>query len=289
MRPSAKAEPPPPHIRIENLIALEGNGLRAGVMSLGKVSSYTCPDCHGVLVQIEEGKVVRFRCHTGHAFSFKALLTEVNQAIDKGLWDTLRAIEERILLLRQMADVAGPTRRPPGSRRGAQVDATAAELHVKTLHDLVLDGQLFGSRTGQISPAARGGGALRSTVPSGMALGALPEMRGDERRDISAAASAELGGLDGTRRRWLLWKLAATSAVLLLTVRRGSRTEHRGARSRRPGDRAHARPRSRRGRPAEQAADRGAQRLPRRLPLLQRRHEGPDGGAPLLRRSSTRT
>ena len=58
-------------------------------MSLGKVSAYTCPDCHGVLVQIEEGKVVRFRCHTGHAFSFKSLLAEINEAIDKGLWDTL--------------------------------------------------------------------------------------------------------------------------------------------------------------------------------------------------------
>lgn len=46
----------------EKLVALEGNALAAGVMNLGQVSQYTCPDCHGVLVQIEEGRIVRFRC-----------------------------------------------------------------------------------------------------------------------------------------------------------------------------------------------------------------------------------
>lgn len=59
---------------------MEGNGLKAGVMELGKVSKYTCPDCHGVLVQIEEGPIVRFRCHTGHAFSLMTLLAEVSMS-----------------------------------------------------------------------------------------------------------------------------------------------------------------------------------------------------------------
>lgn len=36
----------------------------------------------------------------------KSLIYEVNAAIDPGLWDTLRVVEERILLLRQMADRA---------------------------------------------------------------------------------------------------------------------------------------------------------------------------------------
>jgi two-component system chemotaxis response regulator CheB len=91
---------------VENLIALEGNGLKAGVMEIGKISKYSCPDCHGVLVQIEEGTIVRFRCHTGHSFSIKSLISEVNEFIDKGLRNTLRAIEEQILLLRQMAVIA---------------------------------------------------------------------------------------------------------------------------------------------------------------------------------------
>jgi two-component system chemotaxis response regulator CheB len=139
----AAAEATPPRMAIENLIALEGNGLQAGVMKLGEVSAYTCPDCHGILVQIEEDTIVRFRCHTGHAFSFKTLLAEVNEAIDIGLWDTLRAIEERILLLRQMAASAAAAEDAAGAARCGE-QAAAAEQRVATLHDLVLDAKLFG-------------------------------------------------------------------------------------------------------------------------------------------------
>ncbi len=112
-------------------------------MTLGKVSGCTCPDCHGVLVQIEEGNIVRFRCHTGHAFSLKALLAEVNESIDNGLWDTMRAIEERIMLLRQMAAIA--------SRAGdeavaatCEAQATDAEKRVQPIRKLVLDPSFFG-------------------------------------------------------------------------------------------------------------------------------------------------
>src|SRR5207302_1252608 len=60
----------------------------------------------GALVQIVEGRLVRFRCHTGHAFTLQTLLANVTEAIDKALWDTLRAIEERILVLRQIERIA---------------------------------------------------------------------------------------------------------------------------------------------------------------------------------------
>jgi two-component system chemotaxis response regulator CheB len=141
--PTVAAAPVPPRFEVENLIALEGNGLQAGVMGLGKVSAFTCPDCHGVLVQIEEGSVVRFRCHTGHAFSFKTLLAEINLAIDKGLWDTLRAIEERILLLGQMAEAASASGGPKEAAE-CRGEADAAKARVDALREMVLDGQLFG-------------------------------------------------------------------------------------------------------------------------------------------------
>ena len=131
---------------IENLIAAEGNGIQAGVMELGLVSKYTCPDCHGVLVQIEEGPIVRFRCHTGHAFSLKTLASEVNGAIDKGLWDTLRAVEERVMLLRQMATLAerggGAEAVVEAARCRRQADD--AEVRLKPLRELVLDPNFFG-------------------------------------------------------------------------------------------------------------------------------------------------
>ena len=129
-------------LAVEVQIAGEANALQLGVMEMGKVSQYTCPDCHGVLVQIEEGTNIRFRCHTGHAFSMHTLLAEVSESIDKGLWDTIRAIEERILLLRQMSDLAAEEDNGQGTRFKNLADD--AEASIKAIRKLVTDVRLFG-------------------------------------------------------------------------------------------------------------------------------------------------
>jgi two-component system chemotaxis response regulator CheB len=68
----------------------------------------------------------------------KSLMAEVNESIDNGLWDTLRAIEERIMLLRQMADLV--------DRSTASLEADSfrrqaddAERRLQPLRELVLD------------------------------------------------------------------------------------------------------------------------------------------------------
>lgn len=147
------SEPPAPGVQpgpalhdTENLIASGGNALELGVMKMGDVSRYTCPDCHGVLVQIEEGSIVRFRCHTGHAFSLQTLLAEVSGAIDKGLWDTIRAAEERILLLRQFAGLAAVRDEGKTSAQYHQL-ADETETRIKSIRALVLDERLFGRQS----------------------------------------------------------------------------------------------------------------------------------------------
>lgn len=133
---------PQPGLKLENAIALGESDMHASVMDLGKPSKYTCPECGGVLAQIEEERVVRFRCHTGHAYSFKALLAEVNGTVDGGLWATIRAIEERILILQHMATLA----REAGQHEEAarlQVKAELAEAKCKPLRELVLDTEFF--------------------------------------------------------------------------------------------------------------------------------------------------
>ncbi|HEY9874307.1 MAG TPA: chemotaxis protein CheB [Candidatus Obscuribacterales bacterium] len=91
-------------MKIEVKVAREDNAFESGIMKLGKLSPYTCPECHGVLLQLHEGNLIRFRCHTGHAYSLNSLLLEVTESIETSLWSTLRGIEESQLLMRHMAD-----------------------------------------------------------------------------------------------------------------------------------------------------------------------------------------
>lgn len=59
--------------QIEIGIAAEENALEGGIMNFGELTPYTCPECHGVLTQLQDGKRARFRCHIGHAFSANSL------------------------------------------------------------------------------------------------------------------------------------------------------------------------------------------------------------------------
>ena len=77
-------------MNIEMKIAKEENPADAGVAQLGPPSPYACPECHGVLLQVEEEGRVRFRCHTGHAYSADSLLASINEAIEDALWNTVR-------------------------------------------------------------------------------------------------------------------------------------------------------------------------------------------------------
>jgi two-component system chemotaxis response regulator CheB len=91
-------------MNIELKIAKEENPADAGVEQLGPPSPYACPECHGVLLELEEEGRVRFRCHTGHAYSADSLLAAINGAIEDALWNTVRAIDEGARYIRHLAD-----------------------------------------------------------------------------------------------------------------------------------------------------------------------------------------
>jgi two-component system chemotaxis response regulator CheB len=103
LAPPLEAPPVSPELELEVRIAMEDSALQEGVMSLGPVSPYTCPECHGVLVRLDERGIPRFRCHTGHAFSLDSLLAAVTESVEETLWSALRAVEESVILLRDAA------------------------------------------------------------------------------------------------------------------------------------------------------------------------------------------
>jgi two-component system, chemotaxis family, protein-glutamate methylesterase/glutaminase len=85
-------------------IAKERDALEEGTLRFGELSPFTCPECHGVLTTLREGKLVRFRCHTGHAFSADALLTSKSEELEARLWDAVRASDESVILLNRLGE-----------------------------------------------------------------------------------------------------------------------------------------------------------------------------------------
>jgi two-component system, chemotaxis family, protein-glutamate methylesterase/glutaminase len=71
---------------------------------IGELTPYTCPECHGVLGVIKNGDLVRFRCHTGHAFSADTLLSILTDNIEGSIWNAIRGIEESVFLLNSVGD-----------------------------------------------------------------------------------------------------------------------------------------------------------------------------------------
>jgi two-component system chemotaxis response regulator CheB len=90
-------------MKIEVNIAAEEEAIAAGVQKLGQPSSFACPECHGVLLKLDERGHPRFRCHTGHAYSMDSLLAESSEVAEDTLWSAIRTLEEGVLLMREAA------------------------------------------------------------------------------------------------------------------------------------------------------------------------------------------
>jgi two-component system, chemotaxis family, protein-glutamate methylesterase/glutaminase len=108
-------------LEVEVSIAKADHALDSGVMSLGDPSAFACPECHGVLLEIAEANRMRYRCHTGHSYTFDALLADIDENVEDSLWNTIRALEERVMLMRHMAKHV----------RDADAGATSAEFNAR--------------------------------------------------------------------------------------------------------------------------------------------------------------
>ncbi|RZM14027.1 MAG: hypothetical protein EOO88_44355 [Pedobacter sp.] len=106
------------------------------VTNFGEPSTYTCPECHGVLFSIRDGNLKRYRCHTGHAYSPDTLLSSLSESIDDTLWGVIRGIQESIMLLNESGDHFAELNEP---RLAAQYfeKSKKLSLRVQVLKDMI--------------------------------------------------------------------------------------------------------------------------------------------------------
>jgi two-component system chemotaxis response regulator CheB len=88
-------------------------------------------------VQLRDGAPIRFRCHTGHAFSISGLLAAIDESIDSTLWNAVRVLEERLLLLQQIEAHARDSQHgQPLARIGQQIDTV--KQHIQNIRQIAL-------------------------------------------------------------------------------------------------------------------------------------------------------
>jgi two-component system chemotaxis response regulator CheB len=98
---------------------IEDSMLRAGrselseLDAIGERSTLTCPDCGGVTWRVGHGFPLRYRCHTGHAFSAASLEEEQSRHLESAIWKVIREIEERIFLTREQIEQESQEGRDP--------------------------------------------------------------------------------------------------------------------------------------------------------------------------------
>ena len=123
-------------------IAAEADMARLKVFQQGELTPFTCPECSGVMARLRDGDRIRFRCHTGHAFSADSLLTSLTENIEESLWNAVRGVDESIMLLNHLGDHFAEEN---NGRLAAQFFQKAAEAAKRNerIRKVVLDHELL--------------------------------------------------------------------------------------------------------------------------------------------------
>jgi len=90
----------------------------------GEPSAFVCPDCSGPLYEIDEGRLTRYRCRVGHAWSPLSLATQQSAVAENALWSAAETLEEKAALRERL----GRRSHEAGHHQAAQHFRRTAEL-----------------------------------------------------------------------------------------------------------------------------------------------------------------
>jgi two-component system chemotaxis response regulator CheB len=140
-------------LETEIVIAGRDNAFEMGIIELGTLTPFTCPECHGALTELKEGKLIRFRCHTGHAYTISALLSEVSTNVEAILWQAMQGLEETTMLLTRLGQHFA-TNKQSSIAKVFFKKADSIKAHSQAVHDSVLAHELISGDTG-LKPKTR--------------------------------------------------------------------------------------------------------------------------------------
>jgi two-component system chemotaxis response regulator CheB len=99
---------------------------------VGTPSVFSCPECGGVLWEIQDGTLLRFRCRVGHAFTPETVLAQQEETLEEALWVALKTLEENASLTHRMLHQA-QQRGHSWLARNLEDTLRRKEQHIRTL------------------------------------------------------------------------------------------------------------------------------------------------------------
>jgi two-component system, chemotaxis family, protein-glutamate methylesterase/glutaminase len=100
----------------------------------GDHTGFTCPECGGAIWLQESGEVRSFVCRVDHKYTTEAFAAEQGRRVEAAVWAALRLVEERIVLMRNLAERYSDQRRTSTS---FEAKADDLEEHAQALRSLI--------------------------------------------------------------------------------------------------------------------------------------------------------
>lgn len=138
----------------EDVAVAEMNLGRLDDRTEGKPSGFSCPDCHGVLWEISEGELVRYRCRVGHAYSPQSLLASQSANLEEALWTALRALEESAAMAERLQGCAAERGHSLSAQQFGE-QAQDARHRAQIVHDVLQGGQIVAVPTAYFGESKR--------------------------------------------------------------------------------------------------------------------------------------
>ncbi|MBL6079883.1 chemotaxis protein CheB [Belnapia sp. T18] len=131
--PAGPAIPIPLDLQIEARIARQELAAM-GQDLVGLPSQISCPDCGGVLNEVREEKLIRFRCQIGHAYGAESLAAAQADGLENAMAVAARTHRDRLVLFRRMETSAAERGMTYSAARWHQ-----AALEAERSADLIAD------------------------------------------------------------------------------------------------------------------------------------------------------
>ena len=153
-------------LELELSIAIHDNAFEMGIMQMGELTPFTCPECNGVLIQLLEGKIIRFRCHTGHAYTASTLLGDLTESIESKLWECMKGIEETTMVLNRISQHFKKT----GHQKAASLFLRKADENrrrAQIVHDSIFNFEILSEDSRYPEKKAKQPSLAKTTRPRG--------------------------------------------------------------------------------------------------------------------------